>query len=165
MTVFDQVGSELAAELDAVRHSAKELAREMPGPLARLRVSSGQTVVELEWARGPAAPALAGSAPDGTAPAEAPASRDTPDTDQGKIMLTAPLVGTFYHGSEPGAPPFVSVGDMVEPGQTIGILEAMKLMNPVAADHGGQVVEILVPDATPVEFAQPLIAIAAAHEG
>ncbi|MGW3346953.1 acetyl-CoA carboxylase biotin carboxyl carrier protein [Nonomuraea rubra] len=74
--------------------------------------------------------------------------------------VCAPMVGTFYWASEPGAEPFVAVGDTVEKGQQVGIVEAMKLMNPIEADVSGRVVEVLVPDGTPVEYGQKLIAVA-----
>ena len=69
------------------------------------------------------------------------------------------MIGTFYHAPEPGAPPFVSVGDLVAPGEQIGILEVMKMMSAVKADVAGTVREILAPDGGPVEFQQPLIAV------
>ena len=67
------------------------------------------------------------------------------------------MVGTFYRASAPGEPPFVDVGDRVQVGQTLCILEAMKLMNEIEADVSGEVVEVLVDNGTPVEFDQPLI--------
>jgi acetyl-CoA carboxylase biotin carboxyl carrier protein len=73
--------------------------------------------------------------------------------------IRSPIVGTFYLAPEPGSAPFVSVGDTVADGQQVGIVEAMKLMNRIDADAHGRVVEILVPDATPVEYDQPLIAL------
>jgi len=69
----------------------------------------------------------------------------------------APLVGTVYRAGQPGADPFVKVGDVVEPGQTVVIVEAMKLMNQVQADVKGTVSEILVEDGQWVEFEQVLI--------
>ncbi|NUU24208.1 MAG: hypothetical protein HOV68_22295 [Streptomycetaceae bacterium] len=69
------------------------------------------------------------------------------------------MVGTFYQAPDAGARPFVGVGDVVQPGQTVGILEVMKLMNPITAEVGGRVVEMLVDDAQPVEYDQPLIAL------
>ncbi len=69
------------------------------------------------------------------------------------------MVGTFYGSPKPGADPFVSVGAMVEPGQTIGLIEAMKLFNPITAECGGVVTEILVRDAEPVEYGQPLMTL------
>ena len=76
--------------------------------------------------------------------------------------VVAPMVGTFYRAAEPGATPFVEVGDLVEPGQVIGIVEAMKLMNHITAEHAGKVAEVLVGNGEPVEFDQPLIALVSA---
>ena len=72
----------------------------------------------------------------------------------------APLVGTFYASSKPGEPPFVNVGEKVSKGQTICIIEAMKIFNEIEAEMSGRVIEILVEDGTPVEYDQPLVIIA-----
>jgi acetyl-CoA carboxylase biotin carboxyl carrier protein len=72
------------------------------------------------------------------------------------LRVEAPMVGTFYRAPQPGAPPFVEVGDAVAPGQTLCILEAMKLMNEVKADAEGVVRAIHVGNAEPVEFGQLL---------
>lgn len=74
--------------------------------------------------------------------------------------VAAPLPGTFYHAPSPGAPPFVAVGDKVGPDTVIGIVETMKLMNPVHAGREGTVAEVLVPNATMVAKGQPLIRLA-----
>jgi acetyl-CoA carboxylase biotin carboxyl carrier protein len=74
-----------------------------------------------------------------------------------RIPVLAPLVGTFYEAAQPGQKPFAAVGDVVEPGQTVCIVEAMKLMNEVAAAEGGKVAEILVKNGEPVEFEQVLM--------
>lgn len=73
--------------------------------------------------------------------------------------LTAPMVGTVYFAPEPGAPPFVQVGDSVQEGQTLLIIEAMKVMNPLTAPRAGKVSLILVSDGQPVEFGEPLLVI------
>jgi acetyl-CoA carboxylase biotin carboxyl carrier protein len=73
--------------------------------------------------------------------------------------LCAPGVGTYYRAPQPDAPPFVQVGDRVEPGQQIGILECMKLMIPIEADRAGLVKRIVVDNGEAVEFGQPLISI------
>jgi acetyl-CoA carboxylase biotin carboxyl carrier protein len=75
----------------------------------------------------------------------------------GKIPVTAPLVGTYYRSPEPGAKPFVEVGDLVEAEQEIGIIEAMKIMNRIVADTGGRVAELVVNDGDMVEFGQTLM--------
>ena len=73
--------------------------------------------------------------------------------------LTSPMVGTAYISSEPGGPPFVRVGDTVKAGQTVLIIEAMKVMNPIKAPKAGTVSQILVGDAQPVEFGEVLLII------
>jgi acetyl-CoA carboxylase biotin carboxyl carrier protein len=79
---------------------------------------------------------------------------------QGHIV-TSPMVGTFYAAQTPSAPPFVAEGDRVVAGQTIGIIEAMKIMNEVAADRSGIVMEFLADDSQPVEYGSPLLRLAA----
>ncbi len=71
--------------------------------------------------------------------------------------VTSPMVGTVYAATEPGAPPLVQVGDRVKSGQTLLIIEAMKVMNPLASPRDGTVTQILVSDGQPVEFGEPLL--------
>ncbi|GAA4563473.1 acetyl-CoA carboxylase biotin carboxyl carrier protein [Micromonospora coerulea] len=142
------------AVLDGLRRHAHRLVAELAGPVRRVRLRSGETVLEVEW-HGPAqaAPAPAPrTEPDPSAPAE-------PPPESGRLTVRAPVVGTFYRAPEPGAPPFVAVGDLIRPGQVVGIVEAMKLMNEVTADQAGRVVEVLVDDGQPVEYDQPLLAL------
>ena len=75
-------------------------------------------------------------------------------------VVTSPMVGTAYLSPEPNAAAFVKVGDRVAKGQTILIIEAMKVMNPIPAPHAGTVTQILVQDGQPVEFAEPLMVVA-----
>jgi len=82
-------------------------------------------------------------------------SEASPETD-GVVRVEAPMVGVFYRAPQPGAPPFVAEGDAVAPGQTLCILEAMKLMNEIKADVAGIVRAIHVGNAEPVEFGQLL---------
>ena len=102
------------------------------------------------------APAIA-PAPPPTAPAPAPAVDQDPENHPG--VVKSPMVGTVFLSAEPGAPPFVSAGSRVEEGDTLLIIEAMKVMNPITAPKGGVVKEILVQDAQPVEYEQPLAII------
>ena len=102
-----------------------------------------------------AAPVVA--AAPATPAAAAPAPAEEPVV-QGKTV-TSPMVGTFYRAPNPGAGPFVKVGDHVEAGQTLGIIEAMKLLNEIEAETSGTVKEICVENAQPVEFGQPLFII------
>lgn len=74
-------------------------------------------------------------------------------------IVKSPIVGTFYRASSPDADPFVSVGDQVEKGQTLCIVEAMKIMNEIESEHSGEVKKILVENAEPVEYDQPLFVI------
>jgi acetyl-CoA carboxylase biotin carboxyl carrier protein len=74
-------------------------------------------------------------------------------------VITAPMIGTFYASSSPGAAPFVREGDAVEVGQTIGIIEAMKIMNEIEAEVAGRVKRILARDGQGVEYGQPLLVI------
>jgi len=100
----------------------------------------------------PAQPQTAG----GTAPAASPASEDA-----GLHIVKSPIVGTFYEAPSPGAEPFVKVGDQVESGQVICIVEAMKLMNEIECDAAGEIVKRMVTTGQPVEYGQPLFAIRA----
>jgi acetyl-CoA carboxylase biotin carboxyl carrier protein len=105
-----------------------------------------------------AAPAMAAvGAPAALAPASAgaPAAPAQPEGD----IVNSPMVGTVYLQAEPGAPPFIRVGDTVTEGQTLLIVEAMKTMNPIPAPRAGRILEILVADGQPVEFGEPLVAI------
>jgi len=97
----------------------------------------------------PVAPAQPVAAP--AAPAAAPAANYTP--------LKSPMIGTFYRSSGPDSPAFVQVGDMVEKGQVICIIEAMKLFNEIEAEQSGRIVKVLVENATPVEYDQPLFLV------
>lgn len=102
----------------------------------------------------PAAPAPAAPAPAAAAPAPeaAPAADDA-------NALKSPMVGTAYLAPEPGAANFVKVGDAVSEGDTLLIVEAMKVMNPITADKAGTIKAILVENAQPIEFDQPLVVI------
>ena len=106
-----------------------------------------------------AAPALAATAPA----LEGPPMRGKEDVgeteDAAGQMIKSPMVGTAYLSSEPSSKPYVQVGDAVKAGDTLLIVEAMKVMNPITAPAGGVVKKILVADAQPVEFDQPLVVI------
>lgn len=107
----------------------------------------------VTYAAPAAAPPPAAVAPAAVSEA-APAARASGDE------VKSPMVGTVYLQPEPGAEPFVKVGDTVAAGQTLMIIEAMKTMNPIPAAKAGRVVEILVEDGQPVEFGEPLVVIA-----
>jgi acetyl-CoA carboxylase biotin carboxyl carrier protein len=91
--------------------------------------------------------------------ASTPAAEAAPPAVEGHVVKS-PMVGTFYRAATPGAKAFVNVGDTVEEGATLCIIEAMKLMNEIEADKGGVVKAILTENGQPVEFGQPLFVIA-----
>jgi len=147
------------ADTDLIRsvwEEARDLVKRLEGStVVRFAVQAGDTRIEIE--RGAAAaPAAGGVAPPPfvTAPAVETAAEAEAD---GRHPILAPLVGTFYGAPQPGADPFVKEGDIVDVGQTVGIVEAMKLMNQVQADQAGKVSAILVEDGQWVEFEQALV--------
>ncbi|MBA4286610.1 MAG: acetyl-CoA carboxylase biotin carboxyl carrier protein [Xanthomonadaceae bacterium] len=101
------------------------------------------------------APAAAAPAPAG----EAAAPVAAPKAAESRHVVKAPMVGTFYRTPSPGAKPFVEVGQTVKAGQTLCIIEAMKMLNQIESDKTGVVVEILVDNEKPVEFDQPMFII------
>ncbi|MDE2306329.1 MAG: acetyl-CoA carboxylase biotin carboxyl carrier protein [Gammaproteobacteria bacterium] len=103
----------------------------------------------------PAAQTLVAAAPTASAPATAtPAIKPADDK-----TVTSPMVGTYYASSSPGAKPFVELGQEVKVGQTLCIIEAMKMMNQIESDKAGRLTAILAKNGDPVEFGQPLFVI------
>ena len=120
------------------------------------RIRVARTMVSSVAASEPQAPAYVAAPAAAPAPA-APASETAPVAAN---AIRSPMVGTAYLAGEPGADPFVKVGDKVKPGDTLLIIEAMKVMNPIAATAAGTVQQILIENAQPVEFDQPLVVVA-----
>ena len=119
----------------------------------KIRVAKTAAPAAVQYAPAPAAFAA-------PAPAAAPAGEAAPAAVERKgDVVKSPMVGTVYLQPQPDAPAFVKVGDTVTAGQTLLIVEAMKTMNPIPAPRGGKIVEIIVQDAQPVEFGEPLIVI------
>ncbi|MCY1647850.1 acetyl-CoA carboxylase biotin carboxyl carrier protein [Caulobacter sp. SL161] len=126
----------------------------------KIRVARELTAAPVNYVQA-AAPAYApapAAAPAPVAAAPAPAAEAVPAAVRGDAVKS-PMVGTAYLSPQPGADAFVKVGDTVAAGQTLLIVEAMKTMNPIAAPKAGKIVEILVDDAQPVEFGEPLVVI------
>ena len=86
-------------------------------------------------------------------------SQQKPESEEGIYVFKSPMVGTFYRKPSPDDPSFVSIGDIVNNGDVLCIIEAMKVMNEVQSDNGGEIVEILVEDSVSVEYGQPLFKI------
>jgi len=120
----------------------------------RIRVARGPSGSAVATA--PAVVAAAAPAPAAQG-GEAPAAASAPDHAN---AIKSPMVGTVYLSAEPGAAPLVKIGDSVKAGDTVLIVEAMKVMNPITTPNGGTVKAILVENAQPVEYDQPLIVIA-----
>jgi len=134
--------------------------------IGELEVSSGSRTVRIStspanvaqapvWSPDPRAAAPATQSEIPTATAESTKSA----TKSNVVAVTSPMVGTFYRAPAPDADPYVEVGDMVIVGQTVCIVEAMKLMNEIESEVRGKIVQILVENAQPVEFGQPLFNI------
>jgi len=116
-----------------------------------------QTIVQVPGAEIPAAPPSAAPRPETAPPAEAEAPQ--PEEELKGHVVRSPMVGTFYRAPAPGAKPFVEVGQHVNVGDTLCIIEAMKILNQIEADKSGTVTKILVEDGQPVEYGQPLFVI------
>jgi acetyl-CoA carboxylase biotin carboxyl carrier protein len=155
---------------------ARDLVRRLEGTtVQRFAVKAGEYEIEIERGAvmqppvgdgGAEAPAISGHVAAGAnvGLGVSPAARGASgafsvNLEQAdlRVPVLAPLVGTFYEAATPGAKPFVQVGDVVEMGQTVCIVEAMKLMNEVAAGEGGKVAEIVCKNGDPVEFEQVLM--------
>ena len=137
---------------------ARDLIKRLEGSsVQRLAIQAGEYKIEIE--RGlPAAAAVASGVPAPPPPgAGAPVVSDGTSIADDLAAIVAPLVGTFYRSPQPGAKPFVEEGTVVEKGQPVCIVEAMKIMNQVVADRRGRVGEILAKDGDWVEFQQVLL--------
>ncbi|HEY4145357.1 acetyl-CoA carboxylase biotin carboxyl carrier protein [Pinirhizobacter sp.] len=139
--------------------------------LAELEIKEGEEVVRLSrvpkgsvqmqpmYAQAAPAPApVAAAAPAAVAAPTTDSTPAAPDLPAGHTVK-APMVGTFYAASTPGAPAFAKVGQQVKAGETIGIIEAMKMFNQIEADVAGTIVAILVENGQPVEFDEPMFVI------
>ena len=135
--------------------------------IAELEIQEGEERVRITRAlmQGAHAPALPAAPPPSigigvAAPAPAPpAPVEAPPAEEGHVVKS-PMVGTFYRSASPGAKPFVEVGDTVQQGDVLCIVEAMKLMNEIEADASGTIKAVVAENGQPVEFGQPLFIIA-----
>jgi len=131
--------------------------------IGELEVSSGGRTVRISAHEG--APVTMAAVPAAPAPAPrhdaggAAAAPPPPDVASNVVAITSPMVGTFYRAPAPDADPYVEVGDIVEVGQTVCIVEAMKLMNEIESEVRGRVVQIVADNQQPVEFGQKLFLV------
>lgn len=146
-TLIDLVAESGIAELEVTEGEDKvRIAKFSPVPAAP---SSSTTLIAGPPSAANGAAAVAAPPPGSPAPAAEPTGH----------IVKSPMVGTFYRSPSPGAPSFVELGQSVKPGDTLCIIEAMKLLNEIEAEVGGVVKEILVDNGQPVEYGQPLFII------
>lgn len=117
------------------------------------------TAGTMELAHRPAPIQVTVPDPQHVATKAEPQKMDEENNGKGLIPITSPMVGTFYRAPSPTAPSFVDVGDVISPGQTVCIIEAMKLMNDLPAEVAGRVVKCMVENGTTVEYGQPLFMV------
>ncbi|MXW74409.1 MAG: acetyl-CoA carboxylase biotin carboxyl carrier protein [Gammaproteobacteria bacterium] len=131
--------------------------------LAEIEIKDGEESVRLSRASTvtavPAAPAVTVAAAPPTAPEPAPAAEPAPPAQPEGEQVTSPMVGTFYSAPSPTSPAFVKVGDRVNAGDVLCVIEAMKTMNHIESEYSGEVAAVLVENSEPVEFGQPLFII------
>ena len=147
----------MRVDTDLIRELAELLSA---NELTEIEVGDGDRKIKVRRDAAPmvaAAPAPVHHAP--TAPAAAAPSAEAAAAELAASAVKSPMVGTAFLSPEPGAKPFVSVGDAIKAGDTLLIIEAMKVMNPITAPAGGFVKQVLVSDGQPVEFDQPLVVI------
>ncbi|MBV8390796.1 MAG: acetyl-CoA carboxylase biotin carboxyl carrier protein [Mucilaginibacter sp.] len=127
-----------------------------------IKTNQAPTYVTANLPAAESAPVYVAPAPVATAPSaaavEAPAAAPAADTSK-FITVRSPMIGTFYRSSSPEKPMFVNVGDEIKPGSVICIIEAMKLFNEIESEVSGRVVKVLVDNASPVEYDQPLFLV------
>lgn len=148
-----QVDTKLVRELAELLGETGLTEIEVEDGTRKIRVSRGGGVAPAQYQPAPAAAAPAAAPAAAAAPVE-------PAADAQADAVKSPMVGTAYLSPEPGAPAFKAIGDKVAAGDTIIIVEAMKVMNPIVAPKGGTLKAMFVEDGTPIEFDQPLFVIA-----
>ncbi len=116
------------------------------------------TVAQSELPAAVVPPVAAPQPVQAQAPSTEPKQEAKQDTSK-YVEIKAPIIGTFYRRPAPDKPPFVEVGDIVKPGDTVCLIEAMKLFNEIESEVSGKIVKVLVEDATPVEYDQPLFLV------
>ena len=145
--------TEVDLEIDNIKISIKSPAKKRRGevdePVTIIQQASPSTIV--------ATPAPVVATTDKTTPV--PEKASTEDDNSNYITIKASMIGTFYRSTSPETPPFVNVGDSIGEGDTLCIIEAMKLFNEIESEVSGKIVKVLTDDATPIEFDQPLFLV------
>lgn len=151
-TLIDLVAESGISELEITEGEGKVRIVKGPGPMPA-GYMPGPMPMPM-----PAMP-VAQTAPVPAAPVAAPAAAEPAPAAAAGHIVKSPMVGTFYRSANPNSPPFVEVGSQVKHGQTLCIVEAMKLMNEIESDKAGTVTAILVENGQPVEYGQPLFVV------
>lgn len=149
-----QVDVKLVRQLAELLNDTSMTEIEVETEECKIRVARTVQAAAVSYAATP----VAAPAPAAAAPASAPAAPVAAPADH-PGAVKSPMVGTAYLAASPEAAPFVNVGDSVKEGDTLIIIEAMKVMNPIVAPRGGKVTQMLVANGQPVEFDQPLVVI------
>jgi acetyl-CoA carboxylase biotin carboxyl carrier protein len=152
-TLIDLVSESQVQELEITEAEGKVRIVKGPGGM----VQAGTQPVAQQYVQAPAQPIMQPVAPAPTAPALSEAAADV--VALAGHTVKSPMVGSFYRSSSPGAKAFVDVGDTVAEGDTICIIEAMKILNEIEADKGGVIKKIMVENGAAVEYGQPLFVI------
>lgn len=150
-TLIKFVSQNAVDEVEINRKDFKLLIKKNPQQIVTAQVQASAPQATIAAAPAPAAPAAA------SVPAAAPAAEVTNASNL--IEIKSPMVGTFYRSANPESPAFVNVGDEVAPGKVVCIIEAMKLFNEIESEIKGKIVKVLVDNASPVEYDQPLFLV------
>lgn len=141
---------EVNIETSELKINVKRSAVSVAAPAAGSAVIAAPAPLPIPVAAAPTQPTPMPAAPAATPPAAAAANQ---------ITIKSPMIGTFYRSSNPETPSFVEVGDEIKPGKVVCIIEAMKLFNEIESEMSGRIVKVLVENATPVEYDQPLFIV------
>ena len=163
----DKAGREGRSAKEGSMRVDAELVRELAelltaNGLTEIEVADGERRIKVGRGHAPVFVPAPGAAPPAAGPAAPSALGGLGESSPAEISgetIKSPIVGTAFLSPEPGADPFITVGDAVKAGDTLLIIEAMKVMNPITAPSGGVIKKILVADAQPVEFDQPLVVL------
>lgn len=143
--------------LDFIAHSSLD---EVNIETGDFKVSAKRNAVTTVVTTAAPAPVVAAPAPVAAAPAPVAVATSAPKADESKYLtIKSPMIGTFYRSAGPDKPSFVEVGDEVSTGKVVCIVEAMKLFNEIESEVSGRIVKVLVENATPVEYDQPLFLV------
>lgn len=154
----DQTTPSSLAHADAIEAVRELITMMSKGGISELDLTTGDVTIRL---RGASSTTETVSMQTSTMERSTNLDPDEDDGFDGEVV-TSPMIGTFYSAPAPGEAPFVQVGDQIEAGQVIGIIEAMKIMNEIVSDHSGTITSILVENAQPVEYGFPLMTVSRA---